>query len=422
MAIRPQPQLKRLGDLEAGYSIRPSVQVHSETNSLAALPSEHGSQKDIEHLLFKSALIARGLEAINGREKVLAWLTDMRNTYAGSTFSYSDLLDLAVEHDVVVEPFLTEWITSEEVPGYVFKAPSVTQVSNDDLGSSRFQTTIEVRNSRLTAGYVKLSIGGIDHGVRINGLSSKRINIVTRNPPAGPINIDTGLSLNRSSNFFTEQSLQGREIKRQLDVNPAPFEEESDWIPTLDGIVVDDLDPGFRTFQKIPKLKRTNMPVYLGGLFEPRLSVELDHGLPVLSWYPEDYSEGRWHRKESSAAFGVFRKTYATAWNRNGLPRARFSVDLPSTGAWNLEYHIPEIYLSWSQQVDYDLALTNNGDSFNFTIEAQTMSMGWNSIHTFDLEKGIIDLDIVGSPKPTELYADAIRWTRVETDESTRPN
>ena len=38
--------------------------------------------------------------------------------------------------------------------------------------------------------------------------------------------------------------------------------------------------------------------------------------------------------------------------------------------------------------------------------------MGWNAIRAFDLEKGIVHLDIVGTEYPATLHADAIRWTR----------
>ncbi|MXW54483.1 MAG: hypothetical protein F4X44_06585 [Gammaproteobacteria bacterium] len=84
------------------------------------------------------------------------------------------------------------------------------------------------------------------------------------------------------------------------------------------------------------------MPCFLGGFFEPSLGMELDQGLPIWSWNQKDRCIGIWQRLEDSDAYGVFRKTYAFVWTRNGIPGARFSVDLPSSGTWLLEYHIPE--------------------------------------------------------------------------------
>ncbi|MYD80261.1 MAG: hypothetical protein F4X44_06590 [Gammaproteobacteria bacterium] len=68
------------------------------------------------------------------------------------------------------------------------------------------------------------------------------------------------------------------------------------------------------------------------------------------------------------------------------------------------------------------MAFKNDVESLNFTIESGTMDMGWNSIQTFSLEQGSVDLDIVGSPAATTLYADAIRWTRVDTFPSATSN
>lgn len=416
------PELYRLGDLEEKYSKRPSVWEYVETNSLASLPSGHGSQKDIEHLLSKSAEIAKGLEAVNGRAKTLTWLADVRDTYAGTTFTHQDLLELAKHHEVAVEPFLTDWITANEVPGYVYTTPSITRISDDDQGNSRYQTTTEIRNVQPVAGYIQFdyqdSEGLVSSPcVLIDGHTAKQINLVTSNPP-GSLYLETGLSRNRDT-AYSREPYQGRlKITGQHDVDPSQFEQESEWIPDFDGIVVDDLDPGFHTTQENPRKKRTNLPVYLGGLFEPSLEIELDRGLPTSSLYREDRLVGIWQRWENSRAYGVFRKTYASALNRNGLSTARFSAELSSTGSWQLDYHIPELYISWSLPVDYNMALANNGESLTFTIRAGTMAVGWNSIQTFNLEKGTIDLDIVGSPTPTTLYADAIRWTRVKADPS----
>lgn len=420
------PQLFRLWDIEEKYGLRSSVRGHVESTSLDVLPSSHGSQKDIEHLLFRTEEIAKGLEVINGRGKLLRWLADLRNTYSGTTYTHFDLLDLAEQHGVVVEPFLTEWITADDVPGYIYTAPSVIQVSNDDQGNSRFQTTLDIRNVRPTAGYIQLDYEDSSSyisspGIIMNGLTSKRINLVTPSPPEY-IYLETGLSLNRDSTSFGEQSEEVLAVKSQLDVSPADFEQESDWIPAFQGIVVDDLDPGFHAFQKTPEKKKTNMPYFLGGLFEPSLGMELDQGLPIKSWNQEDRLVGIWQRSENSGAFGTFRKTYVTAVNSNGIPRIRFSAKLPSTGSWQLEYLIPEIFVSFGQSGDINLVVTNRGDSSNLTVEGETLDMGWNLVGTFDLEEGDVHIDFVDSSRPETLYVDAIRWTEVDSDKSAKSN
>lgn len=183
-------------------------------------------------------------------------------------------------------------------------------------------------------------------------------------------------------------------------------------MPTTAGIVVDDLDPGFLIFQENPKVKRSNMPAYLGGLFEPKLVVELDRGLPTKTPYKEDNFPDSWYRAESSGAYGAIRRTYTSAWIRRDVPQARFTAEIPVDGRWHLEYHIPRIYVSIGESSAYKLALLHADESLDFTIEAGTMDMGWNPIRTFDLAKGTIHLDILGTEAPAFLHADAIRWTK----------
>ena len=407
------PLLNRLGSEEAPYGNRPWVWEHAETNSLADLPSAHGSRKDVEHLRFKCAEIAEGLEAMNGREKILVWLADVRDTYAGETFSYEQLLDLAKKHDLVVDPFLTEWITSTELPGYVFSAVTQVRIADDDRGNPQFQSTLEVRNVQPVSGYVRFLWSGRSGfeqspGIIVDAMTAKRINLVTAEP-LDSLSLLTGLSLNRGSGEISPRMDSERE---HLEMSPDPFVEESNWTPSLGGIVVDDLDPGFHILQKNPKMKRSNMPAYLGGLFEPKLAVELDRGLPTRTPYMEVSFPDVWYRLERSGAYGAIRKTYTSAWIRRGVPRVRFSAELPASDHWHLEYHIPKIYYSIGETSVYKLALSNADKSLEFNIEAGMLDMGWNSIRTFELEKGIVHLDILGTEEPATLYADAIRWTR----------
>lgn len=410
----PLTLLNRLGNQESPYGNRPWVWEHAETNSLTDLPSAYGSHKDVEHLRFKCAEIADGLEIINGREKILVWLADVRDTYAGETFTYEQLLDLAKKHDLVTDPFLTEWITSAELPGYVFSSGRQVRIADDDQGNPQYQSTVDIRNVQPVAGYIQMLYSGPSGfeqspGIILDAMTAKRFNLVT-NIPLDRFSLLTGLSLNRGSNEITPRMESEPE---QLDINPDPFVEESNWTPALGGgIVVDDLDPGFHIFQTNPKVKRSNLPTYLGGLFEPRLEVELDRGLPTRTPYKEDHFPDSWFREESAGAHGAIRRTYTRAWIGRHVPRVRFTAELPATGHWHLEYHIPKIYYSFGESSAYKLVLSHADESLEFKVEAGMLNMGWNSIRTFDLEKGIVHLDILGTEEPAILHADAIRWTR----------
>lgn len=182
------PLLHRLGAQEAPFGNRPSVWEHAETNSLADLPTAHGSHKDIEHLRFKCAEIAKGLEAMNGQEKILVWLADVRNLYAGKTFTHTELLELAERHDIVFEPFLTDWITTDELPGYVYSSGSQLQIADNERGEPQFQSTVEVRNVQSVGGYVQFLYSdrtAFDHspGVIIDAKSSS-VSILSQPNPS----------------------------------------------------------------------------------------------------------------------------------------------------------------------------------------------------------------------------------------------
>lgn len=418
----PMHQLQRLGDLEEKYGQRPLVWEQVERRSLASIPSKSGNQADVEHLLFMSARIADGLLALNGRTKVLTWLADLRNTFAGHSYTYADLLAHAKSHEVVVDPFLTEWLTSKDVPGYFVSKATINRISDDEQGNERYQTCFDIRNVQPVSGYVAVLYSATrpfhnSYGAVIGANSSCRFCFVSSVPPTYA-HVRTGLSLNRGIELIQDGANMD---VGEVDTAPHPVVTESDWVPVAEGIVVDDLDPGFSVAQVNPRYKRSMLR--LGGLsmFENRLEVELDYGLPTWSWHSEDRMSNTWQRRESSTAYGKFRKTYAAAWVRRNVAKATFSADLPSTGHWQLEYHIPDYYFGSNESI-YSMVLTDTLRSIEFEVPTGDLSTGWNPIDVFQLEQGTVDLKLVDVSKSSSAYADAIRWTQVDAETRSAKN
>ena len=411
--------LRRLGELEENYGKRPSVWDYAEQASLASLPTQRGNQHDIELLLFKSQQIANGLLTVNGREKVLTWLADVRSTFAGSAYTYADLIEFAIQHDVVIDPMLTEWLTEPVIPGYVVSQLAIDRIVDDDTGNPRYQTSFDIRNVQPVSGYVQVNYsdsGGYieSEAVRIDANAAKRLTVITSVPPTY-MHLNTGLSLNRSLELLDWNS--SHEIG-QLDAKPQPFATDVDWIPEDDAIVVDDLDPGFRVAQVNPQFKNTTIGSGPLGLFENRLEVELDAGLPTWSMYTESRMSDTWQRAESPAAFGKYRKTFAAALVRRNVSKAIFSADLPESGKWRLDYHSISNYSPRDKTV-YALAAANLEQRIEFEVLVRNLSVGWNSIETFELDRGRVELELfrVTSPDgPTSVFADAIRWTKVDSN------
>lgn len=410
------------------YGRRTSVWNYVERLAFSDLPTGD-NQLDLELMLFKSNEIARGLLSVNGEAKVFKWLTNLRRKFAGSTYKHSDMLELANELELVVDPFLTDWIRNASLPGYVVSRMSVDRIADDAGGNPQYKTSVTVRNMEPVGGLVRLQYPTEEtwswmfpyymqsDGVYIGAETSTRINLIT------PYEVRTarllpGLSLNRGAISLRKTSST---IDEFPDVEPPPFAERSEWMPTSEsGIIVDDLDAGFSVTQRAPNLARPTSIGPVGWFASPRLQLELDGGLPYLGTYYARIREfrvtrGTWGRIVESSAYGRYRKTVAQAWIKDTIHTARFTTELPEPSQWTLSFHVPR---SWRPGPNLDLQwqfkISNDSKEWYREFDVGSKVPGWNLIGDFDLPKGTASVELVASSKPGYVYADAIRWIRVD--------
>ncbi len=421
---------RTLQRLEDDYVARISTWNNVTDTALSDLPTTNGNQQDFELLMLKCSAIARALLDANGIDKIVAWLGSIRKTFFGTNFTYSDLLDKAQQHGLVVDPFLTEWIHTSKLPGYSFSHIAIARMEDDANGSPQYQTSVHIRNTEDVAGYVRLRYPNERTSdwrypiltdtplIKVESQTAKRINLVTPYEPR-MVYLDPGLSLNRNEIALTRSSPS---IEERLDSTVDPFEEESSWLPAIDiGIIVDDLDPGFVVFQSNPNLNRKTRVGPVGWIREPRLAGELDNGLPSYSgnFYMFEYrwTPGLWHRQTIEGGHGNYRTTTAQIWVRRGLelPKAVFGAHVPESGLWNLDYHFPHSTQdNWMQEGVYELNVKDESTSSPVFVKVSDLRRGWNKIGEFNLNAGTVHVEFVGASNIWRATADAIRWTKAE--------
>ena len=338
---------------ETRHSKRLSVWESVETLALSSSADGLDDQQILELTLLKCAEIAKALLLVNDRDNVFAWISDMRTRFAGRNYNVDELLAVAEEYSIVVHPFLTDWLTSKNLPAYSVSNPTVRRIADDERGNPRHETTLDIRNTASVDGYV--TIGLVTEGssewsqypsqgpnFRIDGNTSKQIK-VTSVPRPYSVNVNPMLSRNRE---VMQLQLPEGEIEDDRTAQPGLEEVASDWAPDDPRIVIDDLDPGFFVNQPEPDTQQV-APVGLTSWFSFwwDSSNELYHGLP---WAGDQYnyhiSSGRlWSRLGASGAHGEYRRTYAIQRFYSGEDTylANFTAKLPRSSTWQLEFFKP---------------------------------------------------------------------------------
>lgn len=419
------PDSFEVRESEISYGLRESVWTHMEQNGFSTLPSSSGNQSDVELLVIKSNLIAAALIHANGFERVFEWLADVRERFEGRTYTYEELIDIARERQIIVDPFLTDWLHESQLPGYLTKPIAVERIADDEQGNPRYQTSLTVRNVHLVTGFIGLrypaeqyddfyygSYNSIE-GIRIEANTSKQISIITPYP-VNHLIFQPYLSLNRRQISLWALSESMRE---NLNAQPAALVELSDWEPQTEGIIIDDLDSGFTVLQPTPSVRASTNVGPRNWFREHRLNIELDKGIPVSDGtYMAGISGRYWLRTPMQSAFGDFRRTLAVVWVRDPqiFHTARFSTEISEPATWKLEYHLPlEPRYALFDGLKYQLQVANGNKTWDLELEVDRYSRGWESLGEFELKAGATNVDVVGISDRGYVVADAVRWTRI---------
>ena len=414
--------------LRENYATRVSVWNHVEDTSFTDLPSAKGNQHDVELLVLKCNQIANALMSVNGEDKVFEWLVEILTDHSGQTYTVEDLISSAEAHEVMVDPFLTERLRTNSLPAYKASTFTTTRIADDAQGNPRYQTSVSVRNTQPVSGFVRLQYPTEEtshwshpyltesKGVRIDRESAKQINLLT-SYEINSVYVDPGLSRHRDLIQLT----QGPETSEvQPNMEPTDFEEPSTWTPLEEiGIIVDDLDVGFDVEQRSIRTTRPPRAGPIAWFYEPLLDGELDRGIPVSGRYLFEYRPpaGEWVRFTESQAYGKFRRTAVFNYVRQSSQKATFTTELPDSAMWKLDYHAPApLERDGHRGLIYRLEISDQSGSQEVDFDVYNWKLGWNAVGQFNLIAGEVRVGLLGTSQRGPLWADAIRWSKVEKD------
>ena len=346
-----------------------------------------------------------------GRRPTAAFLAALRNRHSGTPFDANDFEHAAAKAGLDIGALLGDWISEAGLPGFVTSRAQVSEVV-DSEGNVRFETRVHVRNGEPVPGLVRLSTRDypptVTDPIHIPGNTTKEVGIVTDEAPV-QLWLEPYLALNRALVWIDIDNKAGspNPPDRELLTGARP----SAWMPHVEGIVVDDLDPGFAV-ERRNGLREVADPSRqaFGGI-----ESDLDEGLPVNSQTP-----GEWSRVTYPTSWGRYRHTVAGALAGDGSQVALFTANLPTSGRWRLDFHLPDPQppgwgwppgsRSYAALGTFDMKLLADGETTPLLFDGAVAKTGWNKVAEFDLAATQVRLEISSRTDGEMVIADAIRW------------
>ena len=371
----------------------------------------------IAALELKMGKMAELLTDTWGRQKLTTFVRALTQEHGGGSFSSSDLEAVAAGLDLPLQPLVGNWINGTDLPGFVVSPIAVTRLPDDGQQTPVYQSTLHVRNDESVPGYVKLTWHSSpdEYGeagpFRVEGNASVEVGFTSASPPKW-VSLNPYLSLNRKK--VRIETIQEGPID-STETRPFTGVRTSDWFPPQEGIVVDDLDPGFRIVRAPPNGHRVELPRYNNPY-----RTDFDGGMPI---YPMccGMGKGRWQRAYEPWAWGKYRRTYVRASHGDGEEIAVFTVELPHAGSWHLDYHLPGRY-DWrnpEQALPHDdlgistVVLSSNGQDVAIAFDGSAAHQGWNDLGAYDLTAGSVQVRVSSATGQQSVVADAVRFRPV---------
>ena len=393
---------------------RPTVWEAAEGTALAELDGLGNAALALDVLTLRIDHAVRAIQDRYGLEKAAALLVALKERFAVTGFSAEDLARASREIDMDIHALLGDWLGATTMSGFRASVVEAFRIHDTDEGEPRYQVLLDVRNSESTPGLVRLTYASEPGSGRwvssdpipIPGDSAVHIGEVLAQPPEA-VWVRTYLSRNRTEMALRVGSVDAENIiDREEFVGVRP----SDWIPEDRGIVVDDLDDGFR-------LESADDASRLGSGMAVVDGVETDAGLPV---FRRDRRPG-WTRQALPTAWGRYRRTVARIVAGQGMAQATFDAELPESGRWLLSYHVPDLekvgmYRHFRSTNDdqgvHGIEISSGGTVTTVDFDGASATPGWNEIDAFDLDAGPVRVAVSDETSGNAVVADAIRWER----------
>ena len=409
---------------ELRLGARPEIWNLLERSALSKLKFNlENHREEFEVLLLKSRLIAESIDDFqrhSGRNSNFnLWLTKLRRKFVAQPLTFEDMASLALDFDIEFEHFLADWLAKDTLAGFELEQGVSTQIADSEDGKPRFLFSFDIRNSQSAAGYVFVPAYLPSNPlIVLEGNTSRHVTILLdRGLDFGAglnLPLYTGLSLNRGPlGLF----IRTKNVSVDESLVPQAVVKESNFVPKQIGIVVDDLDDGFVVHQPSPIPMRFRLV--------PRDWFRLSVFEQIFDGVLPDIGEeirihhATWVRRTEQNAYGKYRRTVALSSVPGSLKvhPVRFIADIPESGRWSLDFylHLPSNFMQYGSIENFNLKIENGSRHWNEEFYPDPLVLGWKTVGEYKLDRGRTDVVIVGTTKPSVVYADAIRW-RKKTD------
>ena len=405
-------------------------------------------------------------------------LGSLLDKYPEDSFTLDDIVDAGRLAGYDLDLILTEQLFASSLPGFQVSEPTIQTLDESNEQCSGYLINLHVHNGEPVSGLVSIDYsdmpaflqdilagmigeggqgtiniqfsatitstqaGGILSGsttpnrlgpVPIPGNQSVEFNIVSANP-ISRLNIDPYLSLNRSKITV--------DVPDPIETDVASCEDRLDfasssWVPKVgDYVLIDDLDEGFSV---VHAEENTSSSLPWLDPFRQDDERVMDQGLLLAGALP---STSEWTRRASTFAFGRYRKTTAQLLSRSReedpILYSSFSSDLPHTGTWEIEFHLPiqrkrsdvrvqtrvqivgidslggTSTVNLGDQGTYHFHLISEDSSQPIEFDATSDSGGWNSLGQYELPAAPVELRVLNESTGSVVYADAVRFQYIE--------
>lgn len=365
---------------------------------------------EFDALYFGGALIERTLRNGFRHDAPKTLLGELRRRHTGGTYDLADLLAVAAATGAPLDSVIGEWWSAAELPGFSNSKLSAYRLPDDERGVPRYQLTVHVRNNERPPGLVRLDsfmagrlVPGPD--VKVPGETALELGMVVSAPPRN-VAIDPHWSRNGVTIALAVPEVDTDNV---VDAVPLVGSRVSTWRPQeLHGVVIDDLDAGFSLAE-----------VGAGSS---------DMAGKLLNLRPET-RRSSWSRDVTLFSWGKYLRTVVRLPPGAGDLVARFETELPSTGRWRLDYHLPgsrvaEMATSVAKPGlaytrgyqafgELDITLWVGEGATRIEFDASFATPGWNHLGDFDIGAGDVALTVSNKTSGEVVVADAVRWRRV---------
>ena len=392
--------------------VRQSVWERALRASLAEMDFAHHPRRAIGAFALRGNAVARSIVDGLGRDRAFALLAELRRRSDDGSYDADDFARAGASAGGELEQLIGNWLTDVALPGFVVSRARVERVADEADGKPRYEIRVHVRNDEPTPGLVRLSLGIMPQSarsepVRVEGRTTVEVGMVTAEPPQ-VLWLEPYLALNRAPFRIDLEMADEYAI---ADRDPFVGTRPSTWMPPRpEGVVIDDLDPGFSTVMRHDDARVG------GGATASAPQREFDQGLPTWTSTP-----GEWSRATIPTSWGKYRRTMAGALAGDDEQVAVFVAKLPRPGRWQLDYYVPDryglgptYYPSFSTLGSFDMTLVADGTKAPVVFDGATAETGWNKLGEYEFTGTEVRLEISSQTDGEMVIATrsaGCRWT-----------